>query len=323
MSRLFLFDLLRAAPLFALVGFSCGEMPVEPFEIVSRQQIEAPAAGEMPPTVDRPAFDPKGLLIWDARPAAVSGACPEGTPPSNRTTWLLSPRVDEVRCGAPGGAAKGALLGIDPEGRIVWRQPLGFRTGEYTVDRWVLGAAAEGIVLSDLTILAPATGAVAVPPKTHPVGAEKRPVPDLSLTGAAIYLPREQAVLHFTADVTFLRSEGGLYRIDLRTGRRELLLPVSTTLLRGYWRVEAMALGKDGKTLFLAERLAIRGEGGVAFSAFDLRAGKVIFRRTFDEDRFCNDPVLVLGPQGRIGFSYRNDSLGRRILIEIRPRGGT
>ncbi len=322
MPRLPLLMVLRAAPVLALVSFACGEASLPPYEIASPQKMDVPAANPAQPGIDRPSFDPKGTLRWEARPAAVSGACPAGTPMSGQKTWLLAPRVDEVRCGAAGGPAQSSLFGIDPAGIVVWRRALGFRSGEYTVDQLVLGAAAEGIVLSDLTVLAPATGAIVLPPKTHPVGAEKRPIPDVALTGAALYLPREQAFLHFAADVTLLHSEGGLFRIDGRTAKRELLLPVATTLLRGYWRVESMALSADGKNVFLGEKLAIRGEGGVAFSVLDLAARKVVFRRTFDEDQFCSDPAIVLGPHGRIGFFYKNDTAGKRLLIEIRPRGG-
>jgi len=317
-----LFSVIRVAPLLALVSFACGEASLPSYEIAAQQKMDVAAANPAHPTIDRPVFDSKGTLRWDARPAAVSGACPAGTPMSGQKSWLLAPRVDEVRCGAPGGPAQISLLGIGPAGVVVWRQALGFRSGEFTVDQLVLGVAAEGIVLSDLTVLAPATGAIVVPPKTHPVGAEKRPVPDVALTGAALYLPREQAFLHFAADVTLLHSEGGLFRIDGRTAKRELLLPVATTLLRGYWRVESMVLSADGKTVYLAEKLAIRGEGGVAFSALDLGTRKVFFRRTFDEDQFCSDPAIVLGPHGRLGFSYKNDTAGKRLLIEIRPSGG-
>src|SRR6185436_18476944 len=122
---LLLLGVLRAAPLLALVSFACGEAAVPPFEIASRQQLDVPAANPAHPTIDRPAFDRENRLRWDARSAAVSGACPAGTPLAGQKTWLLAPRVDEVRCGAPGGPAQSSLLGIDPAGHVAWRQALG------------------------------------------------------------------------------------------------------------------------------------------------------------------------------------------------------
>lgn len=186
-----------------------------------------------------------------------------------------------------------------------------------------MGSGPQGIVLNNLTVLSPRTGETVSPPPAHPVGTERRPVPDHDLAQAAIYLPglpARRAFLLFEADVTLVRREGGLFLLDPATGRKELLREVSTTLLGGYWRVEDMVPSEDGRLLFLAQKLAVRGPGGVSFAVFDLRERRLVFEERFGEDHFCRDPKVVLGPQGSVGFSYLDETTARRHLIHYRVR---
>jgi hypothetical protein len=110
------------------------------------------------------------------------------------------------------------LAGIDADGGIAWRRPLGFISGSFVLQEVVLGASPEGIVLSNLGVIAPQTGEALFAAPTHPVGSEQRPVPDVSLTGSALFVPGGQLFLHFEADVTLLHRRGGLWLLEPRPG---------------------------------------------------------------------------------------------------------
>lgn len=273
--------------------------------------------------VDRPYFDSAGHLQWDGSPmASRPGDCPAGTVESQRSVRLLEPRVDEVLC-APQAAAGGQptssiLVGLGSKGEVRWQRALGFQSGKFSLDEQIIGATPAGLVLSNLTVVSPRTGTTLLPPPAHPVGPERRPVPDYALTQSAIYLPGERTFVLFDADVTMIRRTGGLYWLNPRQGKRDLLLAVSTTLLGGYWRVEDMALGEDGRSLFLAQKLAARGPGGILFTLFDLKGRKTIFQERFGEGHFCRDPKLVVGAQGNVGLSYLDETTGEAVLVHYR-----
>lgn len=295
------------------VSPGCGH-PAPPEPVVRVEAREIPATSGAA-AVDKASFDARGRLRWDGSPVSRPALCPPGAPETRRTTHRLDPRVDEVRCG------RDALLaGIDAAGRVAWKRPLGFKSGELHFDERVVGSAPQGIVLNNLTVLSPRTGETISPPPTHPVGAERRPVPDHDLAQAVVYLPGRRAFLLFEADVTLTRREGGLYLLDPAAGRKDLLREVSTTLLGGHWRVEDMVPSEDGRLLFLAQKLAVRGPGGVSFAVFDLRERRLVFEERFGEDHFCRDPRIVPGPDGNVGFSYLDETAARRHLVHYRLR---
>jgi hypothetical protein len=122
----------------------------------------------------------------------------------------------------------------------------------------------------------------------------------------------------FDADVTLKRKRGGLYLVKPEGRRDELVLGVATTLLGGQWRVEDMALSQDGRFVFLAQRLDVRGPAGVSFEVFDLRAKRLLFEERHGMNHFCREPEVVTGPGSRVGFSYLDQSAGRRVLVEYR-----
>lgn len=268
----------------------------------------------------QPAFDVAGRLRWEDSPASHpdNGVCPAGATVEKRAIHLAVPRVEEVRCVRPGARPEAALVGFDAAGRSVWRRTLGFRSGTYTFDELVVGASREGIVLNNLTVLAPATGAVVLPPTTHPVEAKGRPVPDHDFTQAAIYLPHRRAVLVFEADVTLLRRSGGIFLLDPKTGSSELLIPVKTTPLGGYWKTEAMALDLSGRYLLLAQRLAIRGPGGAAFAVLDLPKRQIVFEETFADDHSSRDLGLAIGDRGDVAFAFLDETSSQRVLVHYR-----
>lgn len=271
------------------------------------------------PFIDRPYFDAAGHLRWNGGPAPLSGGdlCEPGGVARQRITLLLAPRVDEIRC-ARGAATETLLLGLDAAGGIVWRRPLGFRSGTYTFEEIVIGAAREGITLNNLTVLSPATGEILSHPPTHPVGAERRPVPDYELSQTALWLADRRAFVVFEADVTLVRRSGGLSLLDPKTGNRDLLLPVATTLLGGHWKVEAMAVDRSGRYLLLGQRLAVRGPGGTSFAVFDLAERRVVYEERFAEDHYTQDPSLVVTDRGDVGFSFVDGTAGQRLLAHYR-----
>lgn len=251
-------------------------------------------------------------LDKEAGAASVAEVCPE-SPPSKRVTHLSAPRVDEVACGG-----KGFLLGLDGSGRITWRRPLGFRSGSYTFDEIVVGAARDGVVLNNLTVLAPGNGKVLFAPPTHPVDKEARPVPDFDLAESTIFLPDRRAFVTFEADVSLLERSGGVYLLDPRTGKRDELLPVSTSLLGGYWRVEAMALDAGRRHLLLGHRFSFRGPGGVSFVVFDLAERRTVYEERFIEDHYGGELAFAVDGRGTIGFSFADLTEGRRRLVQYR-----
>jgi len=230
---------------------------------VSEVQV-APAAVNHTP---HPFFDVSGQLSWESGPAAAGGCTPTSTL-YKRVTHTVAPRVDEVRCtrSVAGGPRVNAgwLVGLDAQGQVAWRRPLGFRSGAHLLDESVLGGSPEGVVLSNLTVVSPRSGKTVLAARTRAVGEERRPVPERELHGSALYLPQREAFAHFDADVSLVRRSGGLKLLDVKTGREQLLHPVKTTLLGGSWRVEELALSEDQRFLLLAQRLDVRGKGGVA-----------------------------------------------------------
>jgi hypothetical protein len=228
--------------------------------------------------------------------------------------------VDEVQCAPSGGSTTPSafLLGIDAGGRTIWRRSLGFRSGKFTFDEIVVGATREGLVFNNLTVLAPATGKVLHAPPTHPVDREARPVPDHDLSQATIYLPDRRAFVTFDAEVTLLERSGGVYLLDPRSGQRDLLLPVSTTLLGGHWRVETLALAAGGRYLLLGHRFSFRGPGGVSFVAFDLAKRRTVYQERFIEDRYGGSLAFAVDERGNVGFSFLDETEGRRVLVHYR-----
>lgn len=284
-----------------------------------RVEEQSVAAGDRSDArVNRPYFDAEGRLRWADAPVDSPAVCPPGAQ-AQRRTLMLTPRVDRVRCVVEGRAkASTSLVGIDEDGKVAWSRALGFPSGRFTIDEEVIGASPDGVVLSNLTVIAPATGRTILPGPTHEVGAERRPVPDHDLTGAALYLPDRRGFLWFSADVTLLSRKGGLFAIDAATGRKELVLPVSATLTGGYWRVEEMARAPEGPYVLLAEQFAVRGPGGVALEVFDPERREVVFRERFGEGGFCEDPRVVTGPGDSSGFSYLDATAGKRVLVRYR-----
>lgn len=278
---------------------------------LGEERITPPEPG---PRVDRVSFDAAGRLRFDGEPLSPEqGGC-------TRAVRMLAPRVDERSCprGAGGPGTDISLQGVGRGGKIAWQRPLAFPSGARRLDRRLIGAGPGGLVLSDLEVWSPRTGKTLVAARTHPVGPEGRPVPDLQFVGSALYDARRKAFYVFEAEVTLVRRAGGLYRVDPSTAGKELIHPVSATLLGGYDRIEEMALGAGGRYLLLAQKLAVRGPGSVSLAVFDLERREVVFLERHGEGRSCADPQVVAGPGGEVGFAYRDLGSGQLVLVHYR-----
>lgn len=321
--------LVAAAGLFATLDACAGEA-VQPAPKVVRldeRRIPFPDPPDVPPglRVERPYFDAANRLQWDddtiaERPLSPcpTAAAPSARPAPPRRSLLARPRVDERRC--PETRARRPwrklLVGFDAQGRQSWERPLVYRSGEIELEQWLIGATPEALVLSSLEVWSPATGETLVPARVH--DAAGRPVPDVNFTGSALYLAKTREVLLFEAEVTLLKREGGLYRIALDTGRKELWLPIEATLLGTYDRVEAMALSRDGRLALLGLRQRVRGATPVSVAVYDLTTRERVFEERMGFDHVCSEPQVVAGDDGQFAFAYRDDNAREHVLVRYR-----
>ena len=285
-----------------------------------------------PPRVNRPYFDAQNRLRWDDAPihGQATGSCDtvpsqtnaNGFPIFPRMTRMLAPRVDERRCPVtrPDGrvTTEITLIGLDAAGRVTWQRTLGFQSGAHLIDQQLVGATRDGLVLSSLEVWSPETGETLLPAPARPVGPEARPVPRFQVMGSALYLPARREFLVFEADVTLTRRQGGLYRVRPDAETRELTLPVTATISGAHDRVESMATLEDGRHAVLAQRRAFRGPSSVSVAVLNPVARRLVFRADHGKACVCADPVVVVGRDGHVGFSYRDDSARRHVLVHYR-----
>lgn len=314
--------------IFCLLFFSLPECSLgaaaPPVQRLSEQRH---AFGESDaPRVDRVSFDASGSPVWidtlvhqvatggcDTQPLRQS---PAGFALYPRRTVLLAPRVDLRRCPRSAGAGTDtSLLGLDATGNLTWQRPLVFVSGERKIEQWLLGATSEGLVLSSFEVWSPVSGATLVPPRTHPVGPEGRPVPDHQFTGAALYHSTRGEIFHFTAEVTLVRREGGLFRFDPKSGTQELLHPVTASWMGTHDQVEAMAVAPGGRLLLLARRSTVRGASSVSFAVFDLDRKRYVFEERHGEGHVCSAPLVAVGPKGQVVFTYRDENERQHVVV--------
>lgn len=300
-----------------LLALACAAAARGPVTRVSETQHPVASATEGA-RVDRLYFAPDGAARWDDSAALpVESACSSGI--AWRRTAVRAPRVDEYAC-RPGPRPRGerVVVGVGGLGTAGWRRPLVHSSGGSPIDLSLAGAAPGALVLSDLHVVSPATGETIVPPRTRAIEGEGRSVPLESVQGPAAYVPSSGAVLYFEADVTLVRREGGVFRVDPRTGERALLLPVTADLMGRYDRVESIAPTEDGRFAVLGRRRSTRGPSSVSVALLALASGRLVFEEAHGDGHACFDPQVVSGPGGAFALAYRDDTLSRRVVVQYR-----
>ncbi len=274
--------------------------------------------------INRPYFDGQGKLRWNNAliKTETTPCVPEKTE-YQRLTVMLNPRVDHVRCTRNDGVYgdKGFLVGLDSLGKPTWQRELVFESGEYKIDQHVSGATQQGILLDDLTLLSPMTGEVLIPPKLKPNqhNPALRPVPLYSFARATTYMPERKGFLIYSANVTLIEKNGGIYFIDELTGNKELWLPVITTY-RVAWNIREMAVAPGGRFVYITQKLDLRGSGRVSIAVFDTETRKIVYEDRFGEKECCDSPQVVVGKNGNFGFAFisRSTDESKRVLIHYR-----
>jgi hypothetical protein len=285
------------------------------------------------PRVNRPYFDGAGQLRWaDALVhEQATGSCdthplqenPKGYPIYPRRTVLLSPRVDVRLCSRKGASSESTAIGSTDDGHKGWEREIVFRSGMHRLDQYLIGSSREGLVLSSLEVWSPDTGRTIMPAPTRLIPSESRAVPLYAYTGAALYHPTRRTIFVYDAEVTLTSSRGGLYEIKPSTGSKTLIHPVASTLLRGFDRIEEMALMPGGRYLCLAQRLSWRGPTDVSVTILDLSTKRLLFHERFchGTQDTCADPHVVVEPSGAIGFSYSNMNRREHYLVLYDTKG--
>ncbi|WP_126455815.1 hypothetical protein [Sulfuriflexus mobilis] len=287
-----------------------------------------PAAG---PLVNLPYFDVQNGLRWnnDLVHTETTGDCDRVPRPVNvngypiypRRTHLAKPRVDERHClkEIDGRVtSKSVLIGVDSTDGVRWQRPMVFPSGKREFQEYVIGATPDGLVLNILEVLSPETGKTIFPAPVKEIASENRSVPKYRFTGAGQFRPSTKRFYVYDAEVTLFSSTGGLYEIDPVSDDKKLIQSAKSTLWRGHIIIEKMALNEELGVLLLAKRLEQRGPGWVAFSVFDLATQREVFEERFGDNCYCTDPYVVLGKNGDVGFSYRNQNDNNYGLVHYR-----
>jgi hypothetical protein len=304
-------------PATALLLLACSVGSVSGTRVVRVAAAQYPISAEGA-QVDRLYVAPDGSARWDGTAVTPEPtACASGV--AWRRTAVHSPRVDEYACRPVAGPrGERVLVGLAPGGGVAWTRSLAFQSGAHAIDLSLIGASPQALVLSDLEVLSPAGGGTLVPARVRVIAGEGRTVPAEGVQGAAAYVRSTGSILLFDADVTLLRRDGGLYRVDPGTGTRALVLPVTADLFGRYDRVEAIAVTPDGRSALLARRRSTRGPSAVSVAVVALPEGALLFEETHGDGHACFDPQVAAGPSGTFAFAYRDDTLARRVVVQYR-----
>jgi hypothetical protein len=190
------------------------------------------------------------------------------------------------------------------------------RSGNAEFDLWLISATPDALILSNLEVWSPATGETLVQARMHSAG--PRQAPDHQYSTSALFLPETREMLVFKADVTLFRREGGVYRIGLDTGRKELWLPVSATLLGTYTRVETMALSLDGRFAIFGLSQEARPSTWVGVAVYDLATRDRLFFERLGSGHLCSAPQVLTGADGHFALAYRDENTRHHVLKHYR-----
>lgn len=264
--------------------------------------------------VSIPYFDAQDHLRWNDEAVSAAGSCSAdwfpgaflSSPRCGRRTVMLNPRVDECRCSGKTKTHTGtavAYAGIDKQSHETWRRQSLAPT--LVQGPLISGATPEGLVFSDFEVWSPLTG------KT--LRAATRTPGSFS---SACYLPERNAFLKFDADVTLLKTHGGVY-LYAPDGKQQLVLPVERSLL-GYYLIESMAPVPGTSLVLLGESYATRGQGSARFELFDLNTRKILFTAERAKGHYITDVRVAAGKDGNVAFSFLDESAGKYQAVHYR-----
>lgn len=269
---------------------------------------------DAPVRVNLPYFDAQGVMQFDddviSRPPV--DVCAKA---ANVRAVLARPRVDHWQC----ADGKSYLAGASTGG-IRWTRALEFPSGTYRIRLYPIGASADGLVLSDLEVWSPVNGKTLRPATVRQLTKE-RSAPRYSFGRAATYRAAQDDFFVYDAGSKQLDDKGGLYRLAPTSGDYERL---AGTQRDRFAPVEVIEIRLDttGRYLLLGELSLFRGPNWTRFAVFDLLRNKRVFEERHGEGSIIHEPRIVVGPDGRVAFSYRDGGQREMVVIHYQLLAG-
>jgi hypothetical protein len=303
--------LTRANPFIFLflIGISgCAEseptITVEKVEVI---EIEFPPESRTNyqfSRVARPYFDEKNQLQWnnDKKNPRICGVASQSE--CHHEVVSLKPRVDYCCCPYDSCTTK-TLIGLDDQEEMVWQRKFG------RFESYVIGAAPQAIVLNTLEAIDPKTGTVLEPAITEPDS--KRTKYSFSM-GTTAFRKKAKDFVLFDAEYSLFSTKGGLYLFEPEHEIKELIRKGEQSFIRNL-NVRNIALSEDEKFAFLGQLWETRGPFHVEFAIFDLEKKRTVFKERLENKCYSDDPIIVVGKNGHVAMSYRNDSKNKHIIV--------
>ncbi|RKZ44247.1 MAG: hypothetical protein DRR16_20955 [Candidatus Parabeggiatoa sp. nov. 3] len=294
-----------------LIGMNgCTESgPTITVKKVEVRKIEFPPGPGIYPfsRVNRPYFDERNQLQWnsDQKNSRICGASSQFE--CHHEVILLKPRVDYCCC--PNNlCTTETLIGLDDKEEMVWQRDL------KRYDEDVIGVTLQTIVLGTLEVIDPKTGTIIEPFIINSNG-RKRPKYSFSrLSNPTVFRLKTKNFVLFDAEYFLFSTQGGLYLFSSKQEVKELVKKGKRSLLR-HLQIRNIALSEDERFAFLAQMWETRGPPHVEFAIFDLEKKRTVFKERLENDCSCSEPIIVVGKQGHVAMSYRNQSKRKHIIV--------
>ena len=267
-----------------------------------------------PARVHLPYFDDQGVIQFDDD---VTSQPPVDVcvKVANVRAVLARPRVDHWQC----ADGKSYLTGTSTGG-LRWTRALEFLSGTYRIRLYPIGAGADGLVLSDLEVWSPVNGKTRRPAPVRQLTKE-RSAPRYSFGRTATYRTTQDDFFIYDAGSKQLDDKGGLYRLAPASGDHERL---AGTQRDRFAPVEVIEIRLDttGRYLLLGELSLFRGPNWTRFAVFDLLRNKRVFEERHGEGSIIHEPRIVVGPDGRVAFSYRDGGQREMVVVHYQLLAG-
>jgi len=295
-----------------LIGISgCTEseptITVEKVEVI---EIEfPPEPGKIYPVsrVNRPYFDERNQLKWnnEKKNPRICGVALQSE--CHHEVVSLKPRVDYCCCPYDSCTTE-TLIGLDDQEEMVWRRKLG------RYESHVIGVSPQTIILNSLEVIDPKTGTVLEPAITEPD--RKRAKYSFSrYSNPTAFRKKAKDFVLFDAEYSLFSIKGGLYLFEPEHEIKELIRKGEQRFFGRHLNVRNIALSEDEKFAFLGQLWETRGPFQVEFAIFDLEKKRTVFKERLENKCYCSDPIIVVGKNGHVAMSYRNDSKNKHIIV--------